>query len=411
MFLSNGSRVAIIVCVLIPIVAIASGDSVSESDALRLFLEESPQARRVPLIVRSAHAASRVEARVANPAVAYQVEDSFGVRDEFLTFEQELPITGRRGLVRDGAAVAASAAGLAAERDLRNAMFDVRQAFYEILYHARVTDRLGLGTGRLESVVDILASREREGEGAGYDLLRAEQELAEVETVKLEAEAKLSVARSRFGAFFDPGRNMASARLVGDLEPGTPLPAREEAIEQALSRRGDLLALRADFQRLELERRAARRRRFPEPTLMAGWKRTEILGRNDTGFIASLSVPLPVFDRGKVFAARAIADRERSELEVEILEREIRADVQAALAREDAARKAAMRYSQEVEARAGELRKIAELAYAEGEVGILELLDAYRTSLKTEVRALAVRYEVKRAEIDRDRAIGIEVNP
>ena len=39
-----------------------------------------------------------------------------GVRDEFLTFEQELPVTGRRGLLLERAEAAASAVGLAAER-------------------------------------------------------------------------------------------------------------------------------------------------------------------------------------------------------------------------------------------------------------------------------------------------------
>ena len=84
--------------------------------------------------------------------------------------------------------------------------------------------------------------------------------------------------------------------------------------------------------------------------------------------------------------------------------------MQAALARERTARQVAERQGEEILLRAGELRRIAELAYEEGEAGILDLLDAYRTSLATELRALTVRYEAKRAEIDRDRAMGVEVN-
>jgi cobalt-zinc-cadmium efflux system outer membrane protein len=405
------ARVAVVLVLLIPTSAATSGEPVTESDAIRLFLEESPQARRVPVIMQSADAASRVEARVANPDIAYQIEDAAGVRDEFLTFQQELPITGRRGLVREGADAAVSSARLAADQNLLTTASTVRVSFYEVLYRESTLDRLQQGTERLERVVDVLARREREGEGSGYDLLRAEQELAEIEIATSEAEAALAVARSRFGAFFDPERKMESARLEGGLEPSGELPVPEVAIERALAQRGDLMALRAETQRLDLERRAARRRRFPEPTLTAGWKRTRVLGIDDTGFIASLTVPLPVFDRGQVIATRASADRERAELELEILSREIRADVQAALAREQAARQAAQRQSRDVEQRAGELRRIAELAYDEGETGILELLDAYRSSLATELRVLAVRYAAKRAEIDRDRAIGVEVKP
>jgi cobalt-zinc-cadmium efflux system outer membrane protein len=405
------ARVALVLVLLIPAIAVASDEPVTESVAIRLFNEQSPQARRVPLIEQSVGAERRRDARPSNPEVAYQIEDAAGVRDEFLTFQQELPITGRRGLVRESADAAASAAGLAAERDLLATAAAVRAAFYEVLYRESAIDRLRQGTERLERIVDILAKREREGEGSGYDLLRAEQELTEIGITSSEAEAALSIARSRFGGFFDPARNMESAHLEGDLQPTDVLPEPEEAVERALSQRGDLRALRVEAQRLDLEQRAARRRRFPEPTLTAGWKRTEALGLGDTGFVASLTVPLPVFDRGQVTARRASADRERAELDVEILEREIHAEVQAALARERGARQAARLQGKGVEQRAEELRGIAELAYDEGEAGILELLDAYRTSLASELRALTVRYEAKRAEIDRDRAIGGEVKP
>ncbi len=75
------------------------------------------------------------------------------------------------------------------------------------------------------------------------------------------------------------------------------------------------------------------------------------------------------------------------------------------------ARQAAQRHGKNVEQRASELREIAQLAYDEGESGILELLDAHKTSLAMELRALAVRYAAKSAEIDRNRAIGVEVQP
>ena len=87
---------------------------VSEDDAIRLFLDVSPQAQLVALRAERARAARRAGNEVSNPAIAYQVEDAFDVRDEFLTFQQELPITGRRSLVKEGAGVASEAVGLQA---------------------------------------------------------------------------------------------------------------------------------------------------------------------------------------------------------------------------------------------------------------------------------------------------------
>jgi cobalt-zinc-cadmium efflux system outer membrane protein len=403
--------VALVITVLSTAVAPASIGSVTEADAIRLFLEQSPQARRVPLVVESVDAALRVETRVSNPDVAYQVEDAAGVRDEFLTFQQELPITGRRGLLDERAEVAASAAGLAAERDLQDEVFDLKHSFHEVLYRELVLERLRRGAELLGQTVEILEHREREGEGSGYDVLRAEQELAELRMTTADADASLAAVRSRFGSFYDPDLNMSSVRLEGSLNPSDPVPEVEQTAMQALEQRLDLRSLSAERARLDLERRAARRRRFPEPVLTAGWKRTEALGLSDTGYIAALTIPLPIFDRGRFEAVRATSEGERVELEAEILTRRIRAEVQAAVAREQAARKAALGYGEDVERRAGELHRIARLKYDEGESGILELLDAHRTSLTMQLRALAARYEAKIAEIDRNRVMGNEVKP
>jgi cobalt-zinc-cadmium efflux system outer membrane protein len=402
---------AVVFILFLPVLSVASAEAVTEADAIRLFHEQSPRARQVPLIAQTAGAELRIDSRVANPEVTYQVEDAAGVRDDFLTIEQELPITGRRGLLKDSADAASSAAGLTAQRDFQTAAHALRVSFHEILYRERVLDRLQRGAESLDRVVDVLARREIEGEGSGYDLLRAEQALSELGIATTEADAALAVARSRFGSFFDPALRMEAAVLTGGLHSTGAMPEQDEAIELALSQRADLRGLLAETERMDLERRAAKRRRFPEPMLVAGWKRVEALGLEDTGFIAALTVPLPIFDHGQVTAARATADRQRAELESEILEREIRAEVLSALARERAARDAALRYGKNLEPRARELWRIAQLAYDEGENGILELLDAHGTSLAMELRALSVQYEVKKAEIERDRAIGIEVKP
>jgi len=405
-----GPRVALALGLLFPAFATASDEVITESDAVRLFLDRSPQAQRIPLIEQSAGDARRVDAVLANPEITFETEDAGGVRDEFLTVRQELPIGGGRALVRASADAAATVANLSATRDLVSAASEVRESFYEVLYRERALERLRQGLQRIERVVDILRKREAEGEGSGYDLLRAEQEQAEIGAAVAAADASVIVARSSFGAFFDPERNMHLATLEGELRPDARIPETHLAIDRALVERGDLQALRTQTRRFELDRRAERRRRFPEPTLTAGWKRTESAGLHDSGFVAAVSVPLPVFDRGRLSAARADADRRHAELETTILERRIRADVRSALARERAANEA-MRQLGDVAGRVEELRRIATLAFDEGEAGILELLDAHRTSLAAELRSLDVIHEARRAGIERVRAIGSEVKP
>lgn len=384
---------------------------VSEVDAIRLFLDGSPQAQLVALRAERAGAARRAGNEVSNPAIAYQVEDAFDVRDEFLTFQQELPITGRRSLVKEGAGVASEAAGLQARRDLQDATASLRAAFYDVLHREAAVAILLRGAEDLRGTVEMLRERERAGEGSGYDVLRAEQETADLQLELGRAQAASAAARAQFGAFFDVSLAMTSAEIAGDFGLGEMAMTTEEAVEIAFQARGDLLALEKERQGLDLEFRAARRDRFPEPVLTAGWKRVEALDESDTGFMASLMVPIPVFHRGKFEAVQAQASANEVDLERQILEREIRAEVETALVQARTTQNAASQFGESAEHRAGELRRIAQLAYDEGEKGILELLDAFRTSVRIELQVLAARHEAKQSRIELDRVLGAEVHP
>jgi cobalt-zinc-cadmium efflux system outer membrane protein len=218
-------------------------------------------------------------------------------------------------------------------------------------------------------------------------------------------------SRARFGSFFDDSRDMGSAALEGDLSLSGALPAAEEAMTLALANRTDLRALHEEGRHQELERKAARRRRFPNPTLMAGWKRTEALDESDTGFVASLMVPLPLFDRGTFAEDYAGVVAQQVDLRKELLEREIRSEVMAALAGAQAARDAVEQLGAAAEQRAVELRHITQLAYDEGEKDILELLDVLRSSLRMERQLLALQHEAKLAQIELNRVMGQEVGP
>ena len=50
--------------------------------------------------------------------------------------------------------------------------------------------------------------------------------------------------------------------------------------------------------------------------------------------------------------------------------------------------------------------QIAEVAYREGEIGILELLDAVRTSSRARMRSIDIRFDARLAQIALERAVG-----
>ena len=59
----------------------------------------------------------------------------------------------------------------------------------------------------------------------------------------------------------------------------------------------------------------------------------------------------------------------------------------------------------------GNWHKTADVAYREGEIGILELLDATRTATRARLRAIDLRLETRLAAIALQRAVGEIVWP
>jgi outer membrane protein TolC len=55
--------------------------------------------------------------------------------------------------------------------------------------------------------------------------------------------------------------------------------------------------------------------------------------------------------------------------------------------------------------------QIAEVAYREGEAGILELLDAVRTAARASNRSLDLRLDARLAQIALERAVGDRLWP
>jgi cobalt-zinc-cadmium efflux system outer membrane protein len=131
---------------------------------------------------------------------------------------------------------------------------------------------------------------------------------------------------------------------------------------------------------------------------------------SDTGFVVSVTVPLPSFNRGRAEAALAQAAFERTQANHSALEQQIAAEVKGAYDVTLLRRRLAQEYQQGVGEKVVELTGIARAAYEEGEQRILEVLDAYRVTLASQLRALELVAEAKQAEIELDRAVGKEVS-
>jgi cobalt-zinc-cadmium efflux system outer membrane protein len=253
----------------------------------------------------------------------------------------------------------------------------------------------------VERLIEILRTREGEGEGSRFDRLRAEQEVRDVRQLVTSARVAVAAARSALAAMLPPDATMT--RVLGSLYvPRTPIPI-ELLITRAPALRAELRALQHSAERTSLESEAARRARFPVPTVFGGLKRAGEEAGREAGTVFGVNLSLPIFDGGAREAARWTAERARIDAEHAALEQQIRTEIERA---SDALTLRQAAVSQDTEGDSNELMRIAEIAYREGEVGILELLDAVRTASRARLRSVDLNLDARLAQIAVERAVG-----
>ena len=390
--------------------ALALAQTLTEAEAIARMRQEHPALRAFRLSVREVEADARERSLPANPTVSLTREDAAGNRDDFLLVAQELPLRGRTGLFGAAAGRATEAAGAQADADLHDLEASLRLAFADLLLAQERTAAIDAGVVELRRLIGLLRVREQEGEGSRFDRQRAEREVADVEADLAIARIAQASAQVNLAAFFAPGFDPDGLVAAGRLD-GLPAGAAPESLEVLLSRaleqRADYRALAARETRWAIERRAAERLRLPAASVAAGVKRSAnpLVGA-DAGYAVTATVGVPLFNRGQLQAARAEAARARIEAERHVLRGRIEREVRVA-------RTAARRYATlAVEYRANsvepaaELVSIAQVAYEEGEYGVLELLDAHRVTLGAVLRELELLAAARRAVIELDRAAG-----
>ena len=386
----------------------AQSVTLTEADAIARLSADSPRVRAIRAGVDVARADALQAGRWPNPRLNVDREVVAGVSETLTTVLQPLPITGLRTLERASASALADATERRADDELRRARADVRLAYADLVV-AQIREReLTRSRDRLQELARILERREAAGDAAGFDRLRAEREVLDVEADRTLATADRERAQARLAAFFaagtDPAALVAEDRVIGARD----LPPVDALVERAEQSRGEIFALQKESDSARLLLLAAGRRRFPEPELMAGTK-SSTAGGGDVGSVLSVQAVVPLFNRGQPERALAQARAAQASARLESLRISLRSDITALRAGAVERRRAAARYRDSALTNAGEVERIAQVSYDAGERGILELLDAFRTSSSSRVRQAALDAAAREAEIELEFVSGWEI--
>lgn len=399
---------ATLLAVALPPRVDAQSVTLTESDALARLSPDSPRVRAIRSSIEIARADVLAAERWPNPRLTFDRESVAGITENITTITQPLPITGRRGLDVRAASALVDASSGRADDGLRRARADLRLAFAQLVA-AQVREReLSAAQIRLRTLVDVLARREAAGDAAGFDRLRAEREVLDIEADRATAATDRARSQAAVASFFaeptDPSRLVA----IEAVTPRAPLPSVEALFERAESTRGELLALRKEADSARLSARAADRRRIPEPEIVAGTK-SSTAGGGDLGSVVAVQAVLPLFDRGHVERALAEARASQAVSRADVFQRNVRAEIAALRAAVDERRATAERYRTAAVNGADQIERIAQVSYDAGERGILELLDAYRTGAAARIRQTALDLAVRLAEIELEFVSGWEI--
>jgi len=391
--------------------ATAQVERLTESEAVARFMANSPRIRALNARIEQVRAGHAERALWPNPSVTFARESVLSTDDTFLLARQELPISGRRSQLRTAGRIAVEAAQAEARFQMLQLQADLREAYAALLLAQEREAVLRSGIDALQRLVNVLRVREEGGEGSSYDRIRGARAVLDLEADLSAAAVARARAQGELAAHLGSQAVPETLVAADALRPVTTVPALETAVQEALSSRGDYQSTQLSIGQFDAEREAATRLRVPTPTLTGGLKRSELGNTSASGYQFSVDLAVPLLSRGQAAVALATAQKTQAEAEVESWRMRIEADVRAAHTALRIHQERAARYRQSASDIAEPLATIGRVAYEEGELGILELLDSDRQALDARLRILDLAAAARRAAIELDRAIGREFRP
>lgn len=388
----------------------AADHRISLAEAVSL-LEDSPEL----LVVREAAAAARGRALSAgkprNPEMTATREqlsaDRTGTRyhETILALSQTIQIAGQRGLRGETATLSADAADLRVEADRLRLSFEVHRVYVRAAAAEATLAAVAEVVDIVRRVEEAGAERFAAGDISRFDRDRLRIERARYETLLVDARVALEDASLTLTLLVAPDPVGREDRFLPS-EGLADLMAASPDVEVDLGELSDLAEARA----LEVEIDAAdaaldleRRARIPDLTVLAGYKHQ---AGGLQGVVMGISFPVPSWDRNRGGIVEAERNLAAARARRALLHRELENEFRRAWERYRALEERKMILDELLPPDPGELLETARVAYAEGEMSLVELLDAADAFLdaRTSVNALLSDYLI--AAYDLERATG-----
>jgi len=286
---------------------ITPGEPLSLTSVLGEVRRISPSVRAAGLEARALGAEADQAGRRLNPSLSIELEDfagngalsGFNQTETTFALQQTFRLGGKRQLSERAARARQAVASAQCAAILREAELEAAILYAELVAAAQLRDLAEDSASLADTLASTVERRVDAGAAAPPELARARAVAAALRASVSTAQADVDRLRyslallwgSAEPVFATPQRSPTRPTLVAETE--TLSHPALDAADAAISARN-------------AERDLARSAAIPDLTVSAGFRRFEETG--DEAFIAGVSIPLPLFDRGRD-AARAVSIR------------------------------------------------------------------------------------------------------
>jgi len=394
-----------------------SAPALSLARARELARQASPELTAAREAIRAAFGRERQARGYPNPTLSYQREQTSGDgqrnSQNILSVDQAIEPGGVRGARVEVATTRrriaeARLAGVETQLD-----FDVARAYALAVAADRRTTLARQAATAFARAGTVSRTRLAEGDVSGYANRRIQLEAARYAGQLAAATLSRKSARLTLASLLGFSSQVLSgeALMLEDSIGFDALMIADDSLQSLAARhRAELQVGILEMEAARAESRLVARERTPVPTATGGLKNEAVIGGGDfRGFVLGVSIPVPLWDRRKGALEAAGADERRRAAEAETVRRRVAREVAEAVEGYRAVEEQLSLLRPHLGVESSAALSAALTAYSEGEISLVEWLDAVRAYQEAEASFadLAAESTIRRATLER--AVGVSL--